>query len=353
MAIYHLILSACLAEPSGSCAPILLPAGDHADPAACTAAAARITQSWLADHPGLTAGAATCVANGDVEALPVTEIAPGIWFRQGETAQIAPENGGRIANLSFVVGDTVAVIDAGASRAEGQALYAAIRRVTDRPISHLILTHMHPDHSLGVAVFAEAGARVVGHPHLPDALAARAETYLSNFDRIIGPAAMIGTAVTAPEAVAPGGEIIDLGRTRLVLTPVRTAHTDNDLMVHDSATDTLFTGDLVFRDLAPVVDGSLNGWLAWLDLPPQPEPALIVPGHGPVAADWASATADQQQLLSALRDATRDQIAQGRAMSDAVPAIVDLLQPLADEWIDFSPTMARDATAAFKELEWE
>ena len=353
MAIFHLILSACLADDAAACAPILLPAGDQVDQAACATAAPRITQGWLDAHPGLVGGAVTCTANADTDALEMAEIAPGIWFRQGVTAQIAPENGGQIANLAFVVGDTVAVIDAGASRAEGQALYAAIRRVTDLPISHLILTHMHPDHSLGAAVFAETGARIIGHPHLPDALAARAETYLSNFDRIMGPAAMIGTAVAAPQAVPPDGQIVDLGRTRLTLTPVATAHTDNDLMVHDSATGTLFTGDLIFRGLTPVVDGSLNGWLDWMDVPPAPEPALIVPGHGPIARDWPSAVDAQRALLSALRDATREQIATGRAMSDAVPEIVDHLQPMADEWIDFSPSMARDATAAFKELEWE
>ena len=39
------------------------------------------------------------------------------------------------------------------------------------------------------------------------------------------------------------------------------AHTDNDLTVFDRNSGTLWTGDLVFLDHIPVLDGSLKGWL--------------------------------------------------------------------------------------------
>ena len=353
--MFHLILTACLAGDSSICRPILLPEGSAPDEAGCVAAASRISTDWLARHPGLAAAGTACAAAEDasVAALPMTEIAPGVFTHIGAIAEVSPENRGRIANLSFVVGETVAVIDAGSSRAEGEALFAAIRRVTDRPISHLILTHMHPDHVLGAEVLAEAGARVVGHPQLAAALDARAGTYLENFTRLLGAGEMIGTTVPTPDETAEGGMTIDLGTTRLSLSPAPTAHTDNDLVVRDEGSGTLFTGDLIFRELAPVVDGSLNGWLQWMALPPAPPPARIVPGHGPVAATWEEASAAQQALLAALRDATRARIAEGMPMSEAVPAILQDLQPLAPGWTNFEPTVSRDATAAYKELEWE
>lgn len=351
--MFHLILTACLAGNSAICAPILLPAGDGADQAACAAQAARITGEWLAAHPDLRDGGSACQPANAVETLAVGEIAPGVFTHIGTVAQIAEDNAGRIANLSFVVGDTVAVIDAGASRAEGQALYAAIRAVTDKPVSHLILTHMHPDHVFGASVFAEAGAKIIGHAALPQALEARGGAYLDNFDRIVGAQGMIGTTIVMPDETAPPETTIDLGTTRLILTPVPTAHTDNDLMVRDETSNTLFTGDLIFRGLTPVVDGSLNGWLAWMNLPPQPEPALIVPGHGPVATTWHDAAAAQQEFLTALRDATRATIADDQPMSAAVPHVLDQMQPLVGDWAEFDDTVRRDATAAYKELEWE
>lgn len=351
--MFHLILTACLASNPGACMPILLPQGESATLAACDAATQRITQDWIAAHPGLVTAGASCTETPPIQPVALTEIAPGVWFHQGVVAQISPQNQGRIANLSAVIGaNSVAVIDAGASRAEGQALYAGIRAVTDKPISHLILTHMHPDHVLGAQVFAEAGATILASARLPLALQTRADSYLQIYDRAVGPQAMIGTAITLPDRVVEDATQIDLGDRVLTLRAVPTAHTDNDLTVLDQETGTLFTGDLVFRGLTPALDGSLNGWLSWLTTP-QTGIARVVPGHGEITDNWEEAVANQTNLLIQLRDALRKSIAAGQPMSEAVPQITKQLQYLADEWKDFPETIARNATAGYKELEWE
>ena len=79
----------------------------------------------------------------------------------------------------------------------------------------------------------------------------------------------------------------------------------------------------------------------------------MVPGHGPVATSWPDAVTAQQDFLTTLAQATRQTIRDGLPMSQAVPAIVEALQPFAGEWASFPDSAARDATAAFKELEWE
>ncbi|MEH6787880.1 MAG: quinoprotein relay system zinc metallohydrolase 2 [Paracoccus sp. (in: a-proteobacteria)] len=352
--MFYLILTACLAGPSGSCGPILLPQGDAATRQECTAQARRISEAWLSGRKGLRSGGTACVATADLPALPLRQIAPGILLFQGDPVQLEDSPDGRIANLAAVVGDaSVAVIDSGVSRAQGQQLYAAIRRVTDRPISHLIVTHMHPDHAMGSAVFAEAGAEIVGHRALPRALEARASTYLDNMARLFGPQAMIGTEVLAPDVVVGNRLTIDLGGRVLQLNAAQTAHTDNDLWIRDQATGTLFTGDLVFRDLTPIVDGSVLGWLDWLARPPRPAPPLIVPGHGAISDEWTAAAGPQIRFLKALVDQTRQRIGEGQPMSQAVPQIGKALAPMADGWNSFDMSVARDATAAYKELEWE
>ena len=99
-------------------------------------------REWIAAQPGLTATKATCRETTEVETVDLEEVAPGIWVRRGIIAQIEAENRGRIANLSVVIGsDSVAVIDAGASRAEGQALYAAIRRLKSQGGAVIIMAH--------------------------------------------------------------------------------------------------------------------------------------------------------------------------------------------------------------------
>lgn len=348
------VLSACLAVDPGVCAPVTLVGQSFAAAVDCAAAAPRIAGDWLTDHPALVEGGLSCVPLADLPVPPVREVADGVHVHVGQIAQFEDSPDGWIANLGFVLGgDSIAVIDSGASRQQGQALFAAIRAVSDKPISHLVVTHMHPDHAFGAEVFAETGATIVGHARLGDALQARGPAYLANLTRLYGAAPMIGTQVVLPDVAVGDSLDIDLGGRILTLTAAGVAHSDNDLTVLDRATGTFFAGDLVFRDLTPVVDGSLAGWLDWMSRPRDPAVRLIVPGHGPVARTWADAVGAQQDLLAALARETRRAIGQGLPLSQAVPDIARALQPFAADWVSFPETVARNATAAYKELEWE
>lgn len=352
--MFQLILTACLAASSGTCAPLVLPAGEAGTRAACAASAARITQTWLAAHPGLVGTDQGCVETTTLPALPLQEVAPGVHVFLGQPVQIEDSRDGHIANLAVVIGATsVAVIDSGISRGEGQALFAAIRRLTDLPVSDVILTHMHPDHVLGASVFREAGARVIGHHALPLALEMRAAGYLDAMVRQFGPQAMLGTEIVLPDILVETRLAVDLGGRVLHVEAAPAAHTDNDLSVRDEATGTMFAGDLIFRDLTPVLDGSLSGWLAWMATEPRPAPRLVVPGHGAPVTGWTEAVAPQRDFLDALAEATRAALKAGAPMSEAVPRIVDDLQSQAGGWNSFAVAAPRDATAAYKELEWE
>ncbi|MDN3712775.1 MBL fold metallo-hydrolase [Paracoccus cavernae] len=196
-----------------------------------------------------------------------------------------------------MIGDSVLVIDAGGSRAEGEALYAAIRRETDLPISHLVLTHMHPDHILGSEVFSEAGATIVANAKLPPAVSMRSASWRQSIPAQIGTKALLGTRIAPVDQLVSAPLTLDLGRTKVTLTPVAAAHTDNDLTAFDSRSGAFFTGDLVFRELTPVIDGSLSGWESWLAEPPRdPAPSLIIPGHGAIQNDWKEAISPQKPI---------------------------------------------------------
>ncbi|WP_199258682.1 quinoprotein relay system zinc metallohydrolase 2 [Paracoccus binzhouensis] len=352
--MFHLVLAACLAAQPGTCESRLLPAGEAATREDCQLRAEPIARDWLARHPDLVDGGGTrCVETAELPALTMQEVAEGIHVHQGAMAALSPQNRGRIANLSLVIGETVAVIDAGGSRAEGEALYAAIRQITDRPVSHVILTHMHPDHILGAEVFSEAGATIVADARLPEAVARRAESWMISVPRQIGAANFAGTRIAAVDHEIAAPETISLGDRNLRLTPVPPAHTDSDMTVLDEETGTLFTGDLVFQGLTPSLDGSLSGWLDWIGRPPDPPPALIVPGHGPVAESWDEAVTPQHHYLTALRDATREALKRGLPLSRAIPAIVLAMKPVSEGWADFQAVTARNAATAFAELEWE
>jgi len=336
--MFEAVVMLCAALAGGSCRDALLPGYEAPTREACEAA-------LLADPPDRDG--ATCRPTGP--ALTLTRIAPGVFAHRGAVAEPDEQNRGDVSNIGVVIGEaSVAVIDSGGSAEVGEALWRAIRAQTDLPVTYVILTHMHPDHVYGASVFP--GAEVIGHSHLPRALADRQESYRESFSRLIGPAGFAGARLPEVDRGIDGTAVLDLGGRRLDLRAWPTAHSSTDLTVFDRESGTLFAGDLVFDSYIPALDGSLRGWQAVTAELQRMEIARLVPGHGGPVLDWPEGGDAQADYLDLLARDAEAEIASGARLADAVPRIG---QGAAGDWALFDAFNARNATVAFTELEWE
>jgi quinoprotein relay system zinc metallohydrolase 2 len=283
--------------------------------------------------------------------LPISEVAPGVFVHQGRYELQSPENRGDMSNASFVIGnDAVAVIDTLGSAKVGRELRAAIKAITDKPIRYVINTHMHPDHVFGNAAFKDDNPQFVGHHKLRRGLQARTQSYMASSKDMLGEDAFAGSEIILPTLNVDDTLTLDLGGRSLMCEAQKTAHTDNDLIITDSKTDTAFFGDLLFSGHIPTLDGSLRGWLSLIEQLEARKAARVVPGHGPHAMHLPNAMLAEKQYWSAVATDVRKLIKDGRDLMEATKTAGQSERP---NWKLFEQYHVRNVTAAFAELEWE
>jgi quinoprotein relay system zinc metallohydrolase 2 len=298
----------------------------------------------------LTAWAVTPIcAQEAVAPLSVDEVGPGIYVHSGDIALMNAANEGGIANVGFIIGDNgVAVIDTGGSVREGRRLLAAVRQITGKQVLYVINTHGHPDHIFGNAAFLPPTVFVGSHS-LPRDMAERGAYYLRSFRPAMG--ALLDDVKIVPPSVTVADELqLDLGHRTLTLKAWPASHSDSDLTIFDANSAVLFAGDLVFLRHIPVLDGSIRGWLKTIDELAKVPAKTVVPGHGPFPAPWRAALDPERNYLERLQSDCRDLIKRGVPIATAVELAGASEK---SHWDLFGDYNARNATAAYSELEWE
>lgn len=284
------------------------------------------------------------------EPLPMKEVAPGVFVHNGIHEELDAGYHGDICNIGFIVGDKgVAVVDSGGSLKIGQQLKEAIRKVTSLPILYVINTHVHPDHIFGNAAFKADNPVFVGHAKLADAMERRRETYMRNNTDWLGEA-FAGSEMIKPTQAVEKQLEIDLGGRTLSLIAWPPAHTGADLSVLDSKTATLWTGDLLFIERTPSMDGDTLGWLKLIPQLKQIPAQRAIPGHGPVTAQWQAAFDREQHYFETLLADIRSSIKAGIPMEKAMDSAGASEK---SQWVLFDTVNRRNINVLYPLLEWE
>ena len=296
------------------------------------------------------AGAGGGSGAGGGNDLAMDEPAAGVYVHRGAPLPLDAPGHDDIANIGFIVGSRcVAVIDTGGSMRVGRALRAAVRRRSPLPICYVINTHVHVDHVLGNGAFKDDRPSFVGHAALAPAMVRSRPYFVKEYaedldapatpEQVIGPDKLVDTELT-----------LDLGNRRLTLHAWPAAHTDCDLTVYDQNTSTLWTGDLLFIERLPALDGSLVGWIAAVDRLAAQRVRLVIPGHGPPTAHAAEAFAHERSYLESLLEGVRLELAAGESLQDAMLHVGGGQK---SGWLLWDEVHPRNVARAYEELQWE
>ncbi|HEX3841666.1 MAG TPA: MBL fold metallo-hydrolase [Acidimicrobiales bacterium] len=204
------------------------------------------------------------------------EVSDGIY------AYIQPDGSWYINNTGFLIGRRgVISIDSCSTERRTRAYLDTIAGVTDRPVTTLVNTHHHGDHTHGNYQFE--GATIVAHEWC------RQEMLATGLPVNMGVWTDVewGALELAPPFLTYRDEVaIWVDDLRCELRQVGApAHTTNDSLVWIPERSVLFSGDLLFNGCTPfVLMGSVTGAIDVLQEVVKPlEARTIVPGHGPVA----------------------------------------------------------------------
>ena len=299
----------------------------------------------LVSCSNLQAGAQT-TKNG----FAIEDLGNGIYVHHGVHMDIDTGYQGDICNASFVVGSKgVAVIDTGGSIKVGKQLREAIRKVTPLPVLYVINTHVHPDHIYGNAAFLEDKPEFVGHDKLPVAMELRREQYAKINAKLLGEDAK-GSELVKPTMTVKTTLQLDLGDRKLVLTAHPNAHTNTDVSVLESKTSTEFTGDLLFIERTPVLEGDIKGMISEVEAFKSKPIKQVVPGHGPATKNWLQAVENEQRYLNALLTDIRASIKKGKSMESTMNTAAAGEK---DKWLLFDIANRRNVNTLYPALEWE
>ncbi|GAA0321511.1 MBL fold metallo-hydrolase [Actinoallomurus spadix] len=238
----------------------------------------------------------------------LTEVAPGVH------AWLQPDGSWWINNAGAVQGtDGVILVDTCATAERTRRFLAALgAAIGGAPVRMAVNTHFHGDHAYGNALLP-GSAVIVGHRATREELLA--DFILRSTPPIWSPSPDWGvTDIRPPTVVLDDALTLYAGERRIELRhPGHPAHTPGDVVAWLPDEQVLFTGDLIFHDVTPLVlMGSVEGALRSLDWLAAFGARTVVPGHGAlITGDLAPVLAAHEAYYRLILDTARRGRAEG------------------------------------------
>jgi uncharacterized sulfatase len=212
----------------------------------------------------------------DYKLKPI-KLSDNSYYFYGKEEYFSKENGGDIANSSFIITkDSVILIDTGSSQQYGEQIKKQIESITKKPIKYILNTHHHPDHFLGNSAFSSSD--IYSSEFTKNEIETNGDLYIVNLVNIIHEA-MDKTKIKAPNQVLTN-KTLDFDGYKLKIYYLD-GHTSSDIVIYDENTKILYTSDLVFYKRTPSTPhANMKNWIKSLKELEKIDYSILVPGHG-------------------------------------------------------------------------
>ena len=294
-----------------------------------------------------------------VVGFDLEEVADGVFVHFGTHQNANKSNKGDIANIGFIIGKrSIMVIDTGGTKTIGEKLLEKIKTISALPISHVIITHSHPDHFFGTEAFLSENPSIVGHEKLNRSLLSNFNFYKELQSNNIENDVLKNTKLIKANIKIKVEKIleVDLGERIVQIKAWKSGHTDNDLSVYDLKTKT-FWSENIFIERIPSIRASILGWKKNLDEIQKMDIKLIVPGHGSVAKKEDALKPILKyftRLISQVRKFHKNNVSLQESINSILQKeILDSNKVNPEGWTLFTEYHYSNVTKVYTELEWE
>ena len=219
-------------------------------------------------------------------ALPapkVEKITERVYALLGPEGLPDKKNEGYMVNSTVIIGEHgVILIDTGFNDEIGTHIGQAIAKLTPKPVTHIINTHHHGDHSLGNSAFP--GAQVLSAQKCKELLESDGYLWIDIIQNVLERKFPNTKLVPASVTFADGStteRVIDGVKLRFIV-PLG-SHTPGDMMIVLPDEKILVAGDIVVEHMAPSFrDANVKNWITTLGKIAALDVKTIIPGHGPL-----------------------------------------------------------------------
>jgi glyoxylase-like metal-dependent hydrolase (beta-lactamase superfamily II) len=253
------------------------------------------------------------VTRGDAQPNTVKQIAPGVWFREGDI-----QNQGHCNNIIIEMKDYLIVVDANFPSGARAAL-ADAKKVSSKPVKYVFDTHHHGDHAYGNTVWTQTGAITIAYQGVADEM------------KRYEPARWRDTAKSRPdvaelkrdgpeppkETFKDSPHVMTDGTRRVEFRFFGWAHTRGDGFVYLPKEKILCTGDAVANGPYNfTADGNIGNWPRVIDGALKLDVDRVLPGHG--APGGREVLTGQRAFFVELHKAVDAAVKSGKKLTDLV-----------------------------------